>query len=184
MKTLIAVTAIAFASCAPGAQDIVAAALPGFSENLNKALQSETQKDQSVRITAAVEAFQKKLSPITVDELEIYARRYVADRDGKSWTILPVFVVNGRLDTVAEITSVQLSTETQRQYRMWKWWETLFGGLVDYDVLSQNLGQAFLKRFENSDDNTRVVIADIFGKKGMTPEQFRQFIVENKPTKQ
>ncbi|MDB6137723.1 MAG: hypothetical protein JWO94_795 [Verrucomicrobiaceae bacterium] len=182
MKELI--MACFLASSAFAAEDKVAECLPEFAKALDQALQRDPQTIQSAMITSAVADFEKKVLPTDTQYLENYARQHASDEDGTSWALLPVFVIKGRMDIVAEIASITLAREDNRQYRMWKWWETLFGKQPDYSHLSRNLGRAFLKRFEEGDQEERMVIGSIFGEKSTDVEEFRKFIENGGQTKQ
>ncbi len=53
-----------------------------------------------------------------------------------------------------------------RQYAMWKWWETTFGDRNDYLELSRRFGECLFDIYEHSSPTRRRVIAEIFGRPG------------------
>ena len=169
--------AVSFAFSALQAEDRIAACLPSFVKDLEKSQQVESTKDQNDLLTTAVAAFESKVSPVTLDQLAMYAREHASDADGSAWTLLPIFVVRNRLDVVVEVAVLQLSgNDGDRQYRMWKWWETLFSARSDFASLSLDLGRAFVKCYEKGDAKTQAVITDIFGKKAQSLEALKQLV--------
>ena len=51
-----------------------------------------------------------------------------------------------------------------RQYAMWKWWETVFSERPDYMDMSQRFGNSLFFLYDESPSATRSVIADMFGR--------------------
>lgn len=51
-----------------------------------------------------------------------------------------------------------------RQYAMWKWWETTFGDRSDYLEISRRFGECLIDIYEHSPPARRRVIAEIFGR--------------------
>ena len=51
-----------------------------------------------------------------------------------------------------------------RQYAMWKWWETAFGDRKDFMELSRRFGECLFGIYEHSSAPRRRVIAETFGR--------------------
>ena len=51
-----------------------------------------------------------------------------------------------------------------RQYAMWKWWETTFGNRKDYMELSRHFGDSLFDIYDHSTPARRRVIAETFGR--------------------
>ena len=51
-----------------------------------------------------------------------------------------------------------------RQYAMWKWWETTFGDRKDFKDLSWRFGECLFEIYEHSSAPRRRVIAETFGR--------------------
>jgi hypothetical protein len=51
-----------------------------------------------------------------------------------------------------------------RQYAMWKWWETTFGDRKDFMELSRRFGECLFDIYERSSPPRRRVIAETFGR--------------------
>ena len=51
-----------------------------------------------------------------------------------------------------------------RQYAMWKWWETTFGDRNDYLDISRRFGECLFDIYEHSSPARRRIIAEIFGR--------------------
>jgi hypothetical protein len=51
-----------------------------------------------------------------------------------------------------------------RQYAMWKWWETTLGDRKDYLELSRRFGECLFDIYEHSSPQRRRVIAETFGR--------------------
>ena len=49
-----------------------------------------------------------------------------------------------------------------RQYAMWKWWETMFGERKDYMELSRRFGECLFEIDDESEASRRRVICEIF----------------------
>ena len=159
-----------------GASDLHAdgnldARLLAFEKAMAAALRSESRSDELG--LAAVVKLEAQIKVAEFPKLEAFA----SERDGMlAFAVMPIFVRHDRLDPVARLATRALTKGESREYRMWKWWETMFGERPDFERLSKRLGLAFASAYEKGDEATRTVIADIFGKQPMTAVEFRRFI--------
>ncbi|MCX6980692.1 MAG: hypothetical protein NTV08_08070 [Verrucomicrobia bacterium] len=147
------------------------ARLHRFEKTMAAALISESRSDALG--LAAVAKLEAQLKVADFPKLEAFA----GERDGAlAFAVMPIFVRHDQLDPVARLATRALKKGESREYRLWKWWETMFGERADFERLSKRLGLAFAGVYDNGDEATRTVIADIFGKQPMTAVEFRRFI--------
>ena len=147
------------------------AKLLAFERAVAAAQRSESRSDELG--FAAVARLEAQLEVAEFPKLEAFA----SERDGRlAFAVMPIFVRHNQLDPVARLATRALTKSENREYSMWKWWETMFVDRADFGSLSKRLGIAFASVYEKGDEATRTVIADIFGKQPMSAEEFRRFI--------
>ena len=147
------------------------ARLLAFEKAMAAALRSESRSDELG--LAAVVKLEAQIKVAEFPKLEAFA----SERDGMlAFAVMPIFVRHDQLDSVARLATRALTKRENREYGMWKWWETMFGERADFERLSKRLGLAFASVYEKGDETTRTVIADIFGKQPMSAVEFRRFI--------
>jgi len=75
------------------------------------------------------------------------------------------------------IVTALLPDPTNRQYRMWKWWENQFAQRPDYEQLNHEMIEGLFKQFEEGPLDRRLVVAELFdlgpAEAALTPAQFR-----------
>jgi hypothetical protein len=146
--------------------------VPANLAALQQVVESDATDDT---ILTAIEKFNHSISDAELGQVERFAKAHAAGRMG--WPLLYVLVVRHRFDSAVEVAVIHLSKQKEdRQYRMWKWWEHSFSGRKDYAELNKEVGQAYLRLFNNSDQAKREVIADIFGQKNLSPQEFKELI--------
>lgn len=124
---------------------------------------ADSLTDQDRMVFKAAVDFGKTLS----DKECFAATEFALSDDGKSlrWLLAYLMVDRGRFDDVARLVVADLRDDIEnRSYRTWKWWEVSFGERKDYMRMSRQFGDALLRQFDAGNDETRIVIAELFGK--------------------
>ena len=122
-------------------------------------------------------AFSGSLSDADVTALEGYA----LSPEGlpAAFAFLYPLVDHRRFDTAATlvITSM-LDVPEDREYRMWKWWETFLGERPDYMQLTRQFSESLLKEYAMGNLARRQVVAQLLGRPAgdavLTPADFRR----------
>jgi len=125
-------------------------------------------------IGAALKQLEASIADKNLLKVENFAR--VNAETAVAFPMIHLLVVRGRFETAAEVAIKALTTKENRQYVMWKWWEYNFGERNDYTGLSRQIGLAYLQQFEKGDLSTRAVIADIYGRKNLSVDEFKKVI--------
>jgi len=82
-----------------------------------------------------------------------------------AWAFAWFLADRGHYDAVANVMVTSLlETPEDRQYRMWKWWETFFGERENYKEMSRHIADALLKQFAEGTPARKLVVAEVFGK--------------------
>jgi hypothetical protein len=123
---------------------------------------------------AAIEKLNRSTSDAELPQIEDFAKANAASE--MAWPLVRLLVLRHRFDSAVEVAVVSLSKSEDRQYSMWKWWEYNFSGRKDYAELNQELGQAYLRLFNKSNQARRELIADIFGRKNLSAHEFEELI--------
>lgn len=81
-----------------------------------------------------------------------------------------VLIDAGRMGGAARLITAASARRpaSNRAYGLWKWWEWSFAAREDYEALTRRLSRALLQRFERGDAQERAVVADLFGRPGMS----------------
>ena len=81
------------------------------------------------------------------------------------WKTVKQAAESGHYSKAALTAVIQLSGNCpDRQYVMWKWWETAFLGRTNYMEMSRLIGESFFTLYGQSSPARRLVIAEIFGR--------------------
>jgi type 1 glutamine amidotransferase len=95
---------------------------------------------------------------------------FAISKDGETirFGFAKLLVDRNSYDAAAHVIVKGLSErKTDRDYMMWKWWETMYGDRQDYKEMSHRITDAFLNIFEHGGQESKTVIAEIFGKNGV-----------------
>ena len=129
---------------------------------LLKSFAAKLDRTHDVTALRQIKEFNESLADAQLPTVEKFA---VSD-DGKElrWAFTWILADRHRYDATAHVITKTMSEVTKdREYRMWKWWETMFGERDDYKKMSHEIATAFLQRFEKGEDSEKLVIAEIFG---------------------
>lgn len=125
------------------------------------AAKAPTMKDNDA--LAAIKELSKKIPD---DRLPIVEEFGLTD-DAKDFRFGFVYLLveRNRFDSAARLIVKRMAeTEQDHEYIMWKWWEGNFGERENYKELSHQIGDALLRQFDNGDEKTKLIVAEIFGK--------------------
>jgi hypothetical protein len=119
------------------------------------------QRDEDILKT--LDAFGKGLSEEQLPVIESFA---VSDsaKDYR-FAFAKLLVDRKQVGPAAHVISVGLTEEKEnRAYRLWKWWEHLYGDRKDYDDLTWQLTDGLMVQFEKGTPETKLAIAQVFRK--------------------
>jgi len=112
-------------------------------------------------------------SPPPREALSLSALRQPGD-----WTQVRALAVEERFYDAAKLATRLLYSESEREARMWTWWDEQFKARPDAQPFTWAMGVGFAQVYENGDVFVREVVCEIFGREvllaGMTPEEFRE----------
>ncbi len=104
----------------------------------------------------------------TVNDADLEAvAAFAVSKEGAGirWGLAQLLVDRGRYDAAARAAIFDLVAKPKdREYRLWKWWETSFSDRKNYKELSRSFCDALLRQFDIGDAGTKVAIAEVFGK--------------------